>query len=268
MSADHRAYHLAGQGQTTILFVHGICGSPRQFQAMARSLNAQGYHCRALLLPGHGGDGRAFARCRAQDWLAHVEQAVAEARQQGHRVFLVGHSLGSLLSLACASRESVDGLILINAPLRLRVSPGQLLMGLRILLRRPERDDAYLKAYREAYSITMANPLQALMALRPLVLLWRQMGRTVHLLDRVSAPVLAVQSGRDESVHPRDVLRLQQGLKGKSFELLRLPGSYHSYFTPDDERLLIEHMITFLSYCNAGFGEEAQPNRAAEEYGA
>jgi carboxylesterase len=201
----------------------------------------------ALLLPGHGGCYANFARTRRGDWLQQVERAIDEARGCYRRVFLVGHSLGALLCLDYAARKAVDGLVLLNAPLRFRISPRQLALSLRVLLGKPRRDDALLRAYRAGFGICGGNPLCAALWVRPFWLLLEHIRDIRPMLERVTAPVLLAQSALDESVHPKSAALLENGLLHAKVTALRLVQSHHGYFPPADELALREAVMQFFA---------------------
>ena len=53
---------------TLVLLIHGITGSPHQFDALAQRLYAEGNSVQSLLLPGHGGTAKAFAQSGRLQW--------------------------------------------------------------------------------------------------------------------------------------------------------------------------------------------------------
>ena len=77
---------------TAVLFVHGIQGSPGQFQFLIEALPA-GVEVRNLLLPGHGGSARDFRSSDRAAWLAAVGGEAKRLLEQGRRVVYVGHSM-------------------------------------------------------------------------------------------------------------------------------------------------------------------------------
>ena len=98
----------------TIVFVHGAAFDHSVWQWQSRYFAHHGFSVLAVDLPGHGrspGAPRATIGEYA-DWLIHLLDAGAIAR-----VHLVGHSMGSLVTLEAAlrHRERVAKLALIGA---------------------------------------------------------------------------------------------------------------------------------------------------------
>lgn len=247
MNNPHKGYELLKGHKDIVIFIHGICGSPGQLRPLAEAASAAGLDCAALPLPGHGGSYADFARTRRGAWLQHVQHAIDETRGRYRRVFLVGHSLGALLCLDYASRRAVDGLVLLNAPLRFRISPRQLALSLRVLLGSPRRDDALLRAYRAGFGICGGNPLHAALWVRPFWLLLEHIRDIRPMLQRVTAPVLVAQSALDESVHPQSAEQLKNALLHAKITTLHLEQSHHGYFPPADEQALRQAVLRFLA---------------------
>lgn len=114
---------VVGEGDPTLIMIHGFASSPSVFRCMASALAARGYCCRAMRLPGFGERIGQMTKLSEADWRRAVEQEVAIARAQNRSVWLVGHSMGGTLALdfAMAHPERIEGLILL-APL-IAVSP-------------------------------------------------------------------------------------------------------------------------------------------------
>lgn len=96
----HEPYLIeAPLADTLVLLIHGITGSPHQFDALARHLYAEGISVQSLLLPGHGSTAKAFAQSGRLEWERSVNRAVRHALLRYKNVVLVGHSMGCLLAI-------------------------------------------------------------------------------------------------------------------------------------------------------------------------
>jgi pimeloyl-ACP methyl ester carboxylesterase len=86
----------------TVVFVHGAANDHGVFALQSRYFAWHGMNAVALDLPGHGRSaGEALASVEAlADWLRDAIAAIAV-----ERVALVGHSMGALAALECASRN-------------------------------------------------------------------------------------------------------------------------------------------------------------------
>jgi pimeloyl-ACP methyl ester carboxylesterase len=99
-----------------IIFSHGNSFPAGTYRVMLNSLRQRGFDVEAVDMYGH--DPRYPV---TNNWPHLVQQLADFARdQQGHDepAFLVGHSLGGILSLMCAARhpELARGVVLIDSP--------------------------------------------------------------------------------------------------------------------------------------------------------
>lgn len=121
---DHREIIRIVRGaRTAVLMVHGIAGTPRQFDDFV-PLVPRDMSLAVICLEGHGGSVRDFSRSSMAAWKAQVERWVRDLSKDHERIILVGHSMGTLLTAGLAERyPRVAGLLLMNVPLRVRLAP-------------------------------------------------------------------------------------------------------------------------------------------------
>ena len=104
--------------KAAVLFIHGINATPRFFDEYITALPAD-ISVHSLLLPGHGGTVMDFGRHGAKEWEAHVRAAIEELRAAHERVYIMAHSLGTLLAIREAVRDdrNLAGMLLLCVPL-------------------------------------------------------------------------------------------------------------------------------------------------------
>jgi len=125
-AAGHAVYAYTGTrafdpSRSTVLFVHGAANDHGVFALQSRYFAWHGMNAVALDLPGHGrsaGDPPASVEALA-DWLHDVIDALGVRETS-----LVGHSLGALAALECASRhpEQIARLALLGPSVPMPVS--------------------------------------------------------------------------------------------------------------------------------------------------
>ena len=104
-----------------IIFSHGNSFPASTYGVMVRSLEARGYQVRSIEKFGHDP-----AYPVSSNWPHLVQQladfTAAQVQETGQSAFLVGHSLGGLLSILCAARnpllggKPVRGVLLLDSP--------------------------------------------------------------------------------------------------------------------------------------------------------
>lgn len=101
-----------------VLLIHGLNGGPKEMLVIARLLNARGYACKGVCLPGHHTKVSDLARVTRHEWVNAVERAAEEMAGRWGQIFVVGSSLGSLLTLNLAAEQGrlVRAIAVCSAP--------------------------------------------------------------------------------------------------------------------------------------------------------
>ena len=164
-------------GRPTIVFVHGAANDHSVFALQSRYFAYHGNNVFALDLPGHGRSaGPALASVEA---IAAGLVAVCDAIG-APQVALVGHSLGSLAVLECASRSTdrVSKLVLLAPAAPMVVSDD--------LLKAAANDEALAYALINGWSYSAGKQLGG----NTLPGVWL-MGNALRLMERTSHGVLS-----------------------------------------------------------------------------
>ena len=230
---------------TAVLFIHGIVGTPRHFDDLLPLLpNTVSIH--NLLLAGHGGSARDFARASMKTWEAQVESAIATLAETHPHIYLVAHSMGALLSIEAALRhKEVEKLFLLAVPLRIALTPAMVRNSRKVYRGKIAADDhAALAAQRCCGVAQTKNPLPYLGWIPRFLELFSKIRAVRKLLPKLTTPSLAVQSMQDELVSPRAMDDLRQN---PHITLLSLPHSGHYYYPPADKEALHEAFLHFIN---------------------
>lgn len=231
-------------GGTAILFVHGILGNSEFFDFLQPYV-PPGWTRRCLLLEGHGGSARDFARASMARWKAQVHEAVAGLRQSHGRVVVAAHSMGTLFAISEAASGGADAVFLLNPPLSLRLSARLFATPLKVATGRIRPDDVWTQAALRAYGIEEdRNPLHYLGWIARYAELFAEIRRVRRLCPRFSSPAEVFFSALDEMVSPRG-RRCLEGNRQAAFTLL--PASGHYYYSDADRALIISRFKSFTS---------------------
>jgi pimeloyl-ACP methyl ester carboxylesterase len=241
-------------GRPTIVFVHGAASDHSVFALQSRYFAYHGSNVVALDLPGHGRSaGPALASVEAiAAWLVAVCDAI-----DAPQVALVGHSLGSLAVLECASRNAdrVSKLALLAPAAPMVVSDD--------LLNAAANDEELAYALINGWSHSAGKQLGG----NTLPGVWL-MGNALRLMERTShgvlsvdlvacnaysngvaaaqavpCPTLVVLGARDIMAPPKSATALVAALKqGRS---VTLPNTGHSLMAEQPDAVL-DALRTFL----------------------
>jgi carboxylesterase len=113
---DRRPYSIEA-GPVGCLMLHGFLGSPTSSMPLANYLAERQISMRCPLLPGHGELPNKLDNTPYQRWIEEAEEALAILRQQCDEIFLMGHSMGTVLGAYLINKyPDLKGLIML-APL-------------------------------------------------------------------------------------------------------------------------------------------------------
>ena len=94
-------------GRAAALCLHGLTGTPYEVRPIAEALADAGIRAFGPRLAGHGGTPERLAETPYTAWVEGVRQHYAALAAEADRVFVVGLSLGGLLSLDLAAEADV-----------------------------------------------------------------------------------------------------------------------------------------------------------------
>jgi carboxylesterase len=105
------------RGETGILLVHGITGSPAEMKPLVRKLTAEGFTVACPTLAGHCSSVAALKQTRWTDWYESLETALFDLRKRCDTIFVSGLSMGALLALELAALhpDLVSGVATLSA---------------------------------------------------------------------------------------------------------------------------------------------------------
>jgi carboxylesterase len=229
------------------LMLHGFMGSPGSSRPMAEYLSAQGITMHCPLLPGHGQYPEKLYGATHRDWLAEAEEGLAKLRQLCDQVFIIGHSMGTVLGAHLITKYAgIKGMVMLT-PLyaipdtRLSVMPflryvmpwfyPHRFRSLRKLVRERvldfdptiDFDDPEVEARLPAIT---RIPTSALAEMVRMVKLGR------NLWSRLTLPILIFQGGDDPAVPAGSMQTIYELLPSEQKELKTFPDAGHELMRP------------------------------------
>ena len=244
---DERPFDLApaaGDGRAAALCLHGLTGTPYEVRSVAEALAAHGIRARGPALPGHGSTPEELAGVSHSDWLAAARSEVARLRVQHERVYVVGLSMGGVVSLRLGIEGLADALAVIGTPLRLRPAPLVGLIPLVMHIHRylPKREGSDIQ-HPEARA---RHPGYEKMPLRSVNELIKMQRRVRHELGRITAPILIAHGVFDRTARLSDAHRIAAEVSSDQRRLLVLERSGHVVPVDHDGPLLAEAIAGFF----------------------
>jgi len=230
------------------LLIHGFTGTPKEMRWMGEYLSEQGYSCLGVRLAGHATDPEDMIRSRYTDWTASVEDGYHLLHGVTDDIFLVGLSMGGVLSLLMSTRLDVKGVVAMSTPYRLPSDyPTWYLQMMSVVIKfRPKSKEIPGSSWfdKEAWKDHVSyqdNPIRSAAELKKLILEMRD------ALPKINVPVLLIHSKDDPYVLPDNVENIYDGLVNASDKTkLYITGSGHVVTRDAARHQVFESALAFI----------------------
>lgn len=220
-------------GEAAVLMIHGITGTPDHFTPMLDTVPpwVAVYNIR---LEGHGGSALDFARSSMEQWRGQVADILAELCGEYKRVYIVGHSMGTLLGMEAALNEpeKVTGLLLLNVPMKVHVKMRAVSLVLKLQLGLANEDKG-VELMGKDVGVKRTWKLWHYFGWIPRFLeLFALIGRSRETVKEVDVPYMcAILAAQDEVVSRKSAEYLRVNPR---MELHEIPSSGHFGYEPED----------------------------------
>lgn len=239
------------KGRIGCLVIHGFTGTPKEMRWMGEYLNEQGYTVCGIRLAGHATCMEDMIRARYGDWLLSVEDGYHLLRACTDRVFLMGLSMGGVLSLTAASSLPVAGVVSMSAPYRLRPDTSLPLWLVRLisyfkpyLPKNNNREDPshgwFDEESRRQHVAYPYNPLRAAVELKLLL------AKMQEALPKIAVPVLLIHSRDDDYVPAEHLTEIYAHLGTADKETVWIEGAGHVITEEPPRRMVFEAAARFV----------------------
>lgn len=230
------------------LLIHGFTGTPKEMRGMGEFLNRQGYTCLGVRLAGHATDPEDMIRSNWTDWTASVEDGYHLLRGVTGHIFLIGLSMGGILSLLMSTRLDVEGVVAMSTPYKLPDDPRLRHVDwiAKMIPFMPKSNEEPGSSWfdKEAWQDHVSYPENPV---RSIGQLNRLLGEMRAALPDVHVPVLLIHSKDDDYVLPDNMERIYDDLTNSSDKTkLHVTGSGH-VVSRDAARLQVfQYVIEFI----------------------
>lgn len=108
-------------GENAVLCLHGFTATTVEVRKIAKYLTDSGYSTYGPLLPGHGTSPIDANKASWKDWVQAAEEAYLKLKEEHRNVFVLGESMGGLLSLyLCQKYPEISGAMLFAPAIRIK----------------------------------------------------------------------------------------------------------------------------------------------------
>ena len=242
---EHKqSIRICENASSAVLFIHGIVGTPNHFREFV-PLVPEHMSLYNLLLDGHGKSVRDFSKTSMEKWETQVTSVVEELSATHQKIYIVAHSLGTLLAIEQAVKnEKICKMFLMAVPLHVRLKPKVMTNSMKVYFDKIRPDDYEAQATKNCYGIAQdRNPLHYLGWIPRFLELLAKIRQTRNTLERLDTPCVVYQSDRDEMVSRRS----EKYLSKPNIAVKHLVKSGHYCYDRDDFALLKSELQKMLS---------------------
>ncbi len=236
---------ISDSSTTAILFIHGILGTPNHFSEFV-PLVPKSVSVYNLLLDGHGKGVKDFKKTSMKKWEAQVTSVLEKLSLTHEKIYIVAHSLGTLLAIEQAIKyEKVCNLFLLAVPLRLSLKPKMFVNSLKVYFDKIRPDDYEALAAKKCYGIEKdKNPFHYVGWIPRFLELFAKIRQTRKTIKLLNTTCSVYQSRKDEMVSRRS----EKYFKSNSNIILNeLENSGHYYYDKADWNLLMSDFNEILN---------------------
>ena len=246
--------------RAVILLVHGVAEHSGRYAHVAEYLVGRGYGVYTLDLRGHGRSPgqRSYVESHElyfSDLKTYLD--TVKAAQPGLPVFILGHSMGGIITLAFTARhqDQLAGMITSGAPVNLAETSAPALVIVARLLDRiapkvqlvalDAADITHDPVFREAYDTDPLN-YRGKLTVRQGMVLTRLSEAARAGLPTITVPCLCLHGAQDAIADPSalDVIEQELGAPDRTFK--RYQGMFHEIFNELDRQQVLEDVGAWL----------------------
>ena len=251
----------SGDPKAAVLVVHGYGEHSGRYQHVIARLVSGGYAAYALDHRGHGKSGGERAYCDYMDQFVEDLRLTFDrmkAAQTGKKHFIVGHSMGALISLAFTERyqSEIDALVISGAPVNAdanvppvmvsvgkvlnRVAPKMHLLDTNkpgILSRDPQIDIAWAND-----PLTNKKPMRVRLGIE-----MNNMAQQVRAhLSELTLPILILHGEEDKLISPTGSQVAYDLVSSKDKTLKFYPHMRHEIMNEIGKEVVLDEIVAWL----------------------
>ena len=232
-----------GGGSSGVLLVHGFTGLPAELFLLGEFLNRQNFTVLCPRLAGHGTDENDLMRTTKDDWINSVLDGFHILRGVCEKIFVVGHSMGGLLTLTLAVEKNLSKIVTLAAPifiddgLGLENLPPKEFCGNACIVQPRRKLNDVPQAANEVYKKTPLVSVHELVGL---------IDDAKNFLPKVTAPILIMHGEDDHTAQPRSARFIMDNVGSPDKKIITVPNSGHLLPLDENRDFVFDGVLNFL----------------------
>ena len=238
---DTKNYEFNKNSSLGVYLIHGFTSTTYEVKELAKFLGQNGFHAIANNLPGHGTNIEECNRVKYTDWLDTVKKDVATLSSQSEKIYIIGCSMGAVLSLYLATIFPLNGCIVGGTVLKFK-NPFSVNILSPLFCRFIKASKKSTKNKNTKFYGYTSYPLLALNQFRKLI---KVVLKKIHT---ISSPVLIIHSKNDGMSIEKNLSIVKHSIKSKDKKILIVNNAHHNLFdTNPDQKLIFHEVLKFLN---------------------
>ena len=231
-------------GSEGVLLIHGFTGLPAELLLMGKFLNRAGYTVLGVRLAGHATNELNLMKTTNEDWFNSVLDGYAILSGFCEKIFVVGHSMGALLTLKLAYSRRVEKIVTLAAPIFIDES-----LHLKDLPPRSEcKNFSVIRPHRRLKDVPpAANKSYRKMPFISVHELINLMEEIKILLPKITTPILIMHGTEDHTAQPQSADFIEEKINSARKEKIFVENCGHLLPLTETRDFVFEEVLKFLN---------------------
>ena len=234
-------------GPVGCLLIHGFNSGPFEMWTFGKHLAKNNITSHGILLAGHGDRPYAMKNVGGKQWFKSGKKGLMTLKKLGlKKIFISGHSLGSLVAVDLASRYKwIDGVIMTSSPAYLTHWESGILNLLN-------KKDGYVPFFdifhhrKESKKIYWNHKVNEKIPIQAILNLQEYVEKISKKWKRVKAPALIIQSKRDKVIPKDSAEIIYENLGSIKKKIIWMERSSHSLLLESEKYIAYKHIVNFI----------------------
>jgi len=232
------------RGKTGALLVHGFTGTPKEMRWLGEYLAERGITVAGIRLAGHATSPSDLVRMRWQDWLVSIEDGLNQLSSHCDSIFIVGLSMGGVLSLVSAARYPLTGAVMISTPYemasdwRMNFARPLSVIVPRVKKGVPDTADKSTLDWHKDYPF---YPTRAVAEFLELLKIMRSSLKDIHI------PLILISSSRDRLVQQSGIDKMLSQIQSVEKKHILLHKSGHIMTEDIEKDVVFSEVYNFIT---------------------
>lgn len=253
----------AENAKGTIVLVHGAFEHSGRYEWLSKRWQEEGYHCLYGDLPAHGEYNGPQGHIESfDDYIEEVSSWIKEAEKLGKPIFMVGHSMGGLITIRALEEKQypIKGIVLSSPCLGLENPPPKMMRGISKVLDRVAPQTKFNGNLNPEHVTRDGKMLkrdqQDRLILKKVSVRWfRELDRGMDIaFQRINSfpdiPTLVMQAGHDKIVNKATTKQWFDQLPIPDKNFMEWEGLYHEIFNDPEKEDVFQHALQFVENIN------------------